>query len=132
MSIPIATTSSFAGIPARRASKTTLRPAIESTWTFSRSSLRIGREFALAPESDRGPDLESDLESLLVSDLESRLVSDLESRLESGREPDLVVGREPVREVGREPVRASDCDSGRVLPEVRSSFLFEELAFAAL
>lgn len=52
------------------------------------------------------------------------LVSDLESRLESGREPDLVVGREPVR--------ASDCDSGRVLPEVRSSFLFEELAFAAL
>jgi hypothetical protein len=101
-----------------------LRPAIESTWTFSRSSLRIGREFALDLESDRGPDLESDLES--------RLVSDLESRLESGREPDLVVGREPVREVGREPVRASDCDSGRVLPEVRSSFLFEELAFAAL
>jgi hypothetical protein len=93
-----------------------LRPAIESTWTFSRSSLRIGREFVLALESGLGADLEADLESLLVSDLESRL--------ESGREPDRVVGREPVR--------ASDCDSGRVLPEVRSSFLFEELAFAAL
>ena len=68
----------------------------------------MGREFVLALESGLGADLEADLES----------------RLESGREPDRVVGREPVR--------ASDCDSGRVLPEVRSSFLFEELAFAAL